>query len=354
MNAAEPAAPSASASRARAIQLRVLVIAALGLALAAWLLGHIGFHAVLSAAGSVGWRGFALLCTLAFPVFGVLGLAWYSLMPRAAHVPLKALVCARAIRDCASEALPFSQVGGMMLGVRAASVLGVPTRLAVGSMIVDITTELLAQLAYVALGLLILNAHANTPLGHALVRTFLIGLVLAAMGGGLFMLIQRRGLRWASGKLALRMFPASAAYTAAIAAALAQIYRTPLRLLLSVSLHFCGWIAGAMTTWVGFRLIGVHISVIAVIAIDGLVYAARSVTFFVPNALGVQEAAYAVLAPLFGVGKEFALAISLLKRARDIAIGIPILLLWQLYEGRRALAQRVQRSSEDDRLDQEG
>ncbi len=61
----------------------------------------------------------------------------------------------------------------------------------------------------------------------------------------------------------------------------------------------------------------------------------RSAAFIVPNALGVQEGAYAVLAPLFGVGAEFGLAVSLLKRARDIAIGVPVLLIWQAVEGRR-------------------
>jgi hypothetical protein len=52
-----------------------------------------------------------------------------------------------------------------------------------------------------------------------------------------------------------------------------------------------------------------------------------------------QEAVYAVLAPLFGVGAESGLAISLLKRARDLALGIPILLVWQAVEGQRALSK---------------
>src|SRR5256886_16477973 len=73
-------------------------------------------------------------------------------------------------------------------------------------------------------------------------------------------------------------------------------------------------------------------------AIESLVYATRSAAAFIPNALGVQEAAYAVLAPIFGVGAEFGLAVSLLKRARDIAVGVPILLIWQAVEGQRALA----------------
>jgi uncharacterized membrane protein YbhN (UPF0104 family) len=119
-----------------------------------------------------------------------------------------------------------------------------------------------------------------------------------------------------------------------------------------MTLHFCGWIAGAIGTWIALRLIHVPVDIVSVIALDSLVYGVRSLAFFVPNALGVQEAAYALLAPLVGVGKEFALAVSLIKRARDIAVGIPILLVWQLIEGRRALAKRGQAAdAEQDQLD---
>ncbi|MGN6452925.1 MAG: hypothetical protein ACTHL7_07660 [Steroidobacteraceae bacterium] len=73
------------------------------------------------------------------------------------------------------------------------------------------------------------------------------------------------------------------------------------------------------------------------IAIESIVYAIRSAAPFIPNAFGVQEGAYLLLAPLFGLGTDTALAISVLKRARDVAIGVPVLLLWQAAEGRHAL-----------------
>jgi glycosyltransferase 2 family protein len=130
------------------------------------------------------------------------------------------------------------------------------------------------------------------------------------------------------------------AATAAVAASLDAIYRSRVRVGLSAALHLASWIASAIGTWIAFRLIGAHIDLAAVIAIESLISAARSAAVFVPNALGVQEAAYAVLAPLFGVGAEFGLAVSLIKRARDIAVGVPILLIWQGVEGQRALAAR--------------
>ena len=76
----------------------------------------------------------------------------------------------------------------------------------------------------------------------------------------------------------------------------------------------------------------------AIIAVDSLVYGLRSIAFAVPNAIGVQEAAYAAFAPVLGVSVEVALAVSILKRARDVAIGIPVLLVWQALEGNRAVA----------------
>jgi glycosyltransferase 2 family protein len=66
------------------------------------------------------------------------------------------------------------------------------------------------------------------------------------------------------------------------------------------------------------------------------VSAAKSAAAIVPNALGVQEATYAALAPLFGVGAPFGLAVSLIKRARDLALGVPILALSHALEGRKA------------------
>ena len=106
---------------------------------------------------------------------------------------------------------------------------------------------------------------------------------------------------------------------------------------LSAALHLVAWIGNGAAVWLGFRLLGSHLDVAAVIAIESIVYAIRSAAAFIPNALGVQEGAYLLLAPLFGLGTDTALAISVLKRARDVAIGVPVLLLWQAAEGRHAL-----------------
>jgi putative membrane protein len=319
------------------VKIRIVIVAALGLALALYFVTYVGLGAVFSAAVAVGWSGFAILGLFALALFPLLGAAWYVLLPDSSLADLKALVWARMVRDAATEVLPFSQLGGIVLGGRAAIVHGVPAPLAFGSMIVDVTAELLAQIAYIALGLLIMSAGSPQSSAAApLTRIFVVGLLLAAVAGALFLALQRHGHRLTL-KLAARLLPRAVGTAAAVGDSLDSIYRSPVRVGLSAALHLAGWIAAAVGTFIAFRLMGARVSFASVLAIESLICATRSAAVFVPNALGVQEAAYAVLSPLFGVGADIGLAVSLLKRARDIAVGVPILLIWQAVEGRRAL-----------------
>jgi len=318
------------------VRLRVGLIAALGLCLAAYLVLHVGFTAVLSAATEVGWAGFALLCLYALALFPLLGASWSVLLPDST-AGLWVFVWARLVREAAADVLPFSQVGGIVLGARTAIRHGVAGPEAFASTIVDLTSEALAQIGFVALGFAILSAGAaRSPSAAALTKAFTVGLVLAVIAGVVLVFLQRYGHR-VTGRLAARLVPRAAASADAIADALDAIYRSRLRIALSSAMHLMGWIASGAGSWIAFRLIGVQVNLPAVIAIESLVGAAKSAAALVPNALGVQEASYAALAPLFGIGPEYGLAVSLLRRARDIAIGAPVLLISQVEAGRRAI-----------------
>jgi hypothetical protein len=73
--------------------------------------------------------------------------------------------------------------------------------------------------------------------------------------------------------------------------------------------------------------------------LEALLCTLRSIAAPVPAAIGVQEWGYAMLAPLFGLPAEMGVAVSLLKRAREIVLGIPALLYWQTVEGRAAFRE---------------
>ena len=329
------------------MKLRFALLAAVGVALALYLVRYVGWHAVLSAAATIGWTGFALFCVGALALFVLLGTAWQVLLPAALAPRLRVLIGARLVRDAGAEVLPLSQLGGIALGVRAAMLQGMSAALASASMIVDVTAEMLAQIAYAVLGVAILLARVpRSSQVTSLTSACVIGLLLAAVAAGLFITVQRRGGR-ITARLA-RTLRRSAGHTfTGVGRALEIIYRSPVRVVLSVALHLAAWVGNGAVVWLGFRMIGAHIDVAAAIAIESLVYAIRSAGAFVPNALGVQEGAYLVLGPLFGVPPDLALAISVLKRARDIAIGVPVLLSWQAAEGRRAFQTAVRSPAGD-------
>jgi uncharacterized membrane protein YbhN (UPF0104 family) len=60
--------------------------------------------------------------------------------------------------------------------------------------------------------------------------------------------------------------------------------------------------------------------------------AVRSAGFAVPGALGVQEGGFILVGGLFGVGSDLALALSMVKRLRELIVGSTGLLLWQWSE----------------------
>jgi glycosyltransferase 2 family protein len=318
---------------------RTLIIALLGLALALYLVWYVGLGAILAAALAVGWGGFAFLCLCSLALFVLLGLAWHVLLPDSTGAGVWIFVRARLVRDSASEVLPFSQLGGIAIGTRALILQGVSAPLASASLIVDVTTEMLGQIAYLALGIAVVSARLpRTSLVTSLTRASLISLALGAIAGVLFLAVQRYGQR-ITARIAAVVARGAGQVVAAVGASLDAIYRSPRRVVASLVLHIAGWISNAIIAWIAFRLIGSRIDLASVLAIESLVAAARSVGVLVPNALGVQEAAYTVLTPLFGAGAELGLAVSLLKRARDIVLGVPVLLAWQAAEGRRALAR---------------
>jgi hypothetical protein len=91
------------------------------------------------------------------------------------------------------------------------------------------------------------------------------------------------------------------------------------------------------------RLAGAPLGFGTVVVIESLLYAIRTLAFVVPSAAGVQEGAYILLGASFGLSPELALALSLLKRARDLALGVPALATWQILESGRLLRRLTPR-----------
>jgi putative membrane protein len=317
-----------------------IVAVILGVTAMAALVAYFGADAVMNSLLAVGAGGFIAVCLIHLALTALMGLAWRALLPGA---PSGRVMWARLVRDSGSEALPLSQVGGYVLGVRALALAGVPATLGAASTIVDVTLEFIAQLAYTALGLaLLVRSQPETQVAIPV----LLGLAVAATAAGAFVLVQHRGLDYFD-RLARRIghdwIERGAAGAAALHAALADIYRKRGGLWASFALHLVCWIASAVEVWLALYLAGQKLSFGAVLAIESLLYAIRTAAFVVPQAVGVQEGAYLLLGASFGLTPDMSLALSLLKRGRDLAIGLPAIAIWQALEGRALWRRRIAR-----------
>lgn len=314
------------------MKLLSVLAAAAGLIVIAALVAHFGAAAVSHSLLAVGATGFAAVCLIQLALMALMGLAWWALLP--ATSPW-AGIWARVVRDSASEVLPLSQVGGYVLGARALAVAGVSGTAAAASTIVDVTLEFFAQLAYTAIALVwLLHLQPGTTIGVRIGAG--LGVALALAAGCL--VAQRRGfgvLDRFAGALGQGWAEKTAAGAAALHAAITGIYARWAGVWASFLLHLACWVASAGEIWLALRWMGVPRGFGVVLVIESLLYALRSVAFAVPNAVGVQEGAYILLGAGFGLSPEIALALSLLKRGRDFAIGLPALGIYQLIESGR-------------------
>jgi putative membrane protein len=242
---------------------------------------------------------------------------------------------ARLVRDSIAEISPFSPVGGMVAAARLMVLKGMAGAYAAASVAADATTEAMAQVVFLAFGL----GFGFTQFRHLdgsgpLTQAMLAVLLLAVPGIALLIFLQKRGAMFAE-RLARRFFPQVQAGVS-FHQAIEELYDSRARLAASAALHLLAWVGAGIGTFIAFRLVGGSISLPNAVALEALLCTLRSIAAPVPAAIGVQEWGYAMLAPLFGLPAEMGVAVSLLKRAREIVLGVPALLYWQGVEGRAA------------------
>jgi putative membrane protein len=310
-------------------------IALAGVAVITGLVIYFGVGDVAKALASVKPSNFALYIAAQLGITAGLGLCWRMLLRSRDHGSFWLCVWGRLVRDATGEFLPFSQVGGYVLGARVITLHGVNAMDAAASTVGDVTTEFLAELVFIGLGLSI-TAHLAPH--SELVTPVAIGLCIAVVMSVGLILVQRGG-----GKIfrALALRIAGTAGRGAVAQldrlqlALDQMYAERWRLALAAFFHVICWFGTATASYVGFHALGVPLSFTTAIAIEAMLHAIMALAFFVPGRVGIQEAAYTLLGAMFGIPPEIALSLSLLRRARDFVIAVPVLLAWQGIEARR-------------------
>jgi uncharacterized membrane protein YbhN (UPF0104 family) len=131
----------------------------------------------------------------------------------------------------------------------------------------------------------------------------------------------------------------------AIDEAIVETYRRRSALLHSCLLRLLGWTSGAGEVWLTTRVLGHPLSVTDSFILESLISGVRGAAFMVPGALGAQEGGLVLFGALLGLPPDLALAVSLTKRVRELALGLPGLAAWQWMEGRRLLARQTDQAN---------
>ena len=75
--------------------------------------------------------------------------------------------------------------------------------------------------------------------------------------------------------------------------------------------------------------LGLNPTLLQALIVEGLAQTAKVVGFAIPGALGVQEGGYLLLGGALGLSPDQALALSLLRRLRELTLGALGLFLWR-------------------------
>jgi putative membrane protein len=297
-----------------------------------------GLDDVGSALASVGWGMFGVVLTRAVTV-SIAGAGWWLLFPAGRSLRLRTAVLLRFIREGINTLLPLTQVGGDIIGARLLTFWAVPGPLGAATIIVDVLMQAVTQFLFAVLGIMTLVALGTDTTVAGAAATSLA--VAAPMLGG-FYLAQRRGghrilhlmLSRLKGDSNWRLLGT----VDAVYQSLSVIYAQRSSLAASGVVHMIGWLVGAAEVLIVLRCMGLPATVGEALVIESLMQAVRGAAFAVPSALGAQEAGLIVLCGLFQIPPDQALALSFVKRAADLVIGVPGLVALQIVEGKHFAA----------------
>jgi putative membrane protein len=310
----------------------------IGAALSAWLLARFGVERIIDLLRHAGWFGLAVVIAFHLPQIVASALAWRSIAGPARGRPgFRGYLTLRWIREGVNNLLPVAQIGGEFIATRLLRRRGMPLATAIAGTVADLTMEMVTQIVFTLLGLALLLASV----GDAGIATSVItGLGIAAVAASGFLAAQWLGMGWliehGLARLGRALGWRGTANVDGLHAALLSCYRAPRRVAGAALFHMIGWLLGGIEVCLALHFLGHDVGIVPGLVIESLGQALKSVGFAVPGALGVQEGGYILVCHAFGLAPELAIALSLMKRLREVVLGVPSLLAWQRMESAEA------------------
>ncbi len=326
------------------MKLGAIIGGAIGVGLAAWLLTSYGFARIVFVVLQVGWLGMLAVVLFHLPQMLCSSLGWQVVAAGTGdpRPRTRTYFVLRWIREGVNNLLPLAQIGGEFVTAGLLQRRGVPLAGAIAGTVTDLLLEMATQVLFTVLGVFLLVqqvGHGNVVdvVTHGLLlAAVLVVAVFAGLWLGLARLVEKavlalgRSLGW----------PATQRISG-LHAALVDCHRSPARVLLGGLAHFASWLLGGIEVCLILHFCGHDVDVGTGLIVESLGQAAKSLGFAVPGAVGVQEGGYVIIGRLLGISPEIAIALSLVKRVREVVLGLPALVLWQRVAANTAVAPSV-------------
>jgi putative membrane protein len=325
------------------IQVTVWLLGLAGAALFTILLIRQGLPQVGAAFAAAGWAIAAVVAFhFAVPVF-LDALAWWVLFPKLERPALLQLLWMRWVGESVSTLVPSAAVGGDIVRARLAAINGTPLPLAAGTVLVDLTLGVFVQAGFTMLGLaLLVGATGQRNFVRPTLIATLIGVVCIAG----FYFVQRLGMFRSLALIVARL--ANSPEWQSLVESGETLDRTVRTLYARrrAVMACCAWtiislVGGSGEIWIALHALDLHATFVNAVILQSTVLTIRSAAFAVPGGLGVQEGGYLFVGNLLGVPGDAAFALSLIARVRELALGVPGLIAWQLIEARRLWRARL-------------
>lgn len=312
----------------------------IGLAVLMGLIVNEGYQAIFQTLGHAGW---GLLWIIPFHLLPLIldAESWRVLLqPRDpdGYATRPFLVWIAAVREAVSRLLPVASIGGELVGIRLAMRRPLHGAAITASVILEVLLTLINQYLFTAIGLVLLI----TTMRHTqVIDTLLWGMAVSLPVPVLLALLLRYGSPFSHiARFTERMFGSRHRLASLLCNApnldeeIRGLYRRHSLLWAALAWQLAGMLVGSFETWFALELFGHSTTIWNAIILESLWLTIRHLAFFIPGALGVQETGLILIGSLIGLPADAAIALSLAKRLREIAIGLPALASWQWVEVR--------------------
>ncbi len=195
------------------------------------------------------------------------------------------------------------------------------------SLVLARTTDMIGQILFIVIGFILMFRSGSLALPYRMAAGS--GLAFLVLLTTLFLAAQqqrtlgriRRWLErgWLGGRALSDRAMATLDALHDIDERLIGFYTTERRrLVVSVGFAFAEWVIGAFAVYIALAYLGHPVTVTEAIVIESFLVLIRSTLFFVPADLGTQEGALALVCGAITGSPELGLALSAVRRTRDI------------------------------------